>query len=193
MTFNAKHKAQAMKQQRKKRFIDSRLQGRLILLMVALEIIILATAMFYLNFRFAGLIEHDLYSIHRISQDDMLSAFAEQIGWVVFEMGILNAMMLFIAHYIWSRQISSVVQVFRNDLYHIRSLQFIELEHINKPVHELLTLLDLWYSKERKRIASLKEVVEQVNIQAHYQDNELQTVRDQINRCAHLLESKQAH
>lgn len=179
-----------MKQQRRKRFIDSRLQGRLILLMVALEIIILSTAMFYLNYRFANIIAHDLYSIHRINQADMLSAFAEQIGWVVFEMGILNAMMLFIAHYIWSRQISSVVQEFRNDLYQIRSLQFIELEHAKKPVHELLTLLDLWYSKERKRVAALKNEIEQANIKDHYLDSDLLTVRDQIYRCLHLLESQ---
>lgn len=180
-----------MKQQRRKHYIDSRLQGRLILLMVALEVIILATAMFYLDYRFASIIEHDLYAIHRISQDDMLSAFAEQIGWVVFEMGILNAMMLFTAHYIWSRQISSVIQVFRNNLYHIRSLQLIELEHANKPVHELLTLLDLWYSNERKRIAALKQEIVQINIKDHYLDSDLQTLRDQINRCLHLLGNQQ--
>jgi hypothetical protein len=178
-----------MKQQRKKIFIDSRLQGRLILLMVALEIIILAAAMFYLDYRFANLIEHDLYSIHRLNQADMLSAFAKQIGWVVFEMGILNAVMLFIAHYIWSRQISSVVQVFRNDLYQIRSLQFIELDHFKKPVHELLTLLDLWYSKERRRIAAVKQEIGQINVKDHYLDNELKTVREQINRCVRLLEN----
>lgn len=182
-----------MKQQRRKHFIDSRLQGRLILLMVALEIIILAAAMFYLDYRFAHLIEHDLYSIHRINQADMLSAFAEQIGWVVFEMVILNAMMLFIAHYIWSRQISSVVQVFRNDLYQIRSLQFIELEHVKNPVHELLTLLDRWYTNERNRIAALKQEIKQVNIEDHYQDSDLQTIRDQIIRCLHLLESQRTH
>jgi len=179
-----------MKQQRKKLFIDKGLQGRLILLMVALEIIILATAMFYLNYRFASMIEHDLYAIHRISQDDMLSAFAEQIGWVVFGMGILNALMLFLAHYIWSCQISSVVQAFRDHLNHIRSLQFIELEHDNKPVHELLTLLDQWYSNERIRIAALKQEIEQVNIKDHYQDSELKTLRDKISRCLRLLENQ---
>lgn len=182
-----------MKQQRKKLFIDKGLQGSLILLIVALEIILLATAMLYLNYRFAGIIEHDLYAIHRISQADMLSAFAEQIGWVVFAMGILNAMMLFSAHYIWSRQISSVIQVFRNNLNHISSLQLVELEDAGKPVHELLALLDLWYSNERKRIAALKQQIGGINIKEHYPDSDLKMLRDQICCCLSLLENQRTH
>jgi len=181
-----------MKQLRKKNFIDSRLQGRLIGLLVALEIAILVAAMFYLNYRFASIIEHDLYAIHRISQADMLSFFAEQIGSVVFEMIMLNAMMLFIAHYVWSRQINAVIQVFHNDLNHIHTMQFIEFSHINKPVHELLTLLNLWYSNERERIIALKKEIELFNIQDHYQANDLQKLRDQINRCILLLDTQRA-
>jgi len=180
-----------MKQQRKKLFIDRGLQGRLILLMVALEIILLAIAMFYLNYRFASIIEHDLYAIHRISQADMLSVFAEQIAWVVFTMVILNAVMLFIAHYLWSRQISSVVQIFRNDLNHIRALQLVELDDAGKPAHELLTLLNLWYSNERRRIAALKQETGRINIKDHYAESDLQTLREQISRCLHLLDNQQ--
>lgn len=182
-----------MTHQRRKIFIDNRLQGRLILVMVLLEIVILATAMYYLNHRFAAKIEHDLYAIHRSSQADMLSAFAEQTGWVVFVMGVLNAMMLFIAHFIWSKQISSVVQVFRNVLNQIRSLQFVESEHVSKQVHELLSLLDLWYSKERKRIIELKHEIEQIEIKEHYQGSELQTVQERLKHCLSLLENPPPH
>lgn len=178
-----------MKQQRRKIFIDGRLQGRLILLLVALEIIILATAMFYLNHRFAGMIEHDLYAIHRISQEDMLSAFIWQIVRVIFVMVILNALLLFIAHSIWSRQISSVVQEFRNGLFLIRSRKLVELEHTKEPRHELLGLLDSWHTKERNRIAALKQEIDQLNIQDQQQDSDLQILRDRMNRCLRLLES----
>ena len=180
-------------QKRKKYFIDSRLQGRLIMLMVALEIVMLTVAMLYLNNRFESIIEHDLYAIHRITQADILSAFIEQIGWVVFEMGILNAMMLFIAHFIWSRQLSAVVQIFHDNLYNVRSLKFVALEHVNKPVHELLTLLDLWYSNERKCIAELKQEIGQIKIQELYQNSDLQKLIDQVNRCLNMLQRKDTH
>lgn len=176
-----------MRYQRRKIFIDSRLQGRLILALVLLEIAILAVAVFYLNSRFSGIIEHDLYAIHRNSQTDLLSVFAEQIGWVVFEMVLLNAMMLFIAHYIWSQQVSSVVQAFRNSLYHIRSMQFFEPEPAGKQAHELLSLLNHWYSKEYVRIKSLKNEIRQIDISDEYQNSDLQAVRDRIKRCLHLL------
>lgn len=181
-----------MKYQRKKILIDSRLQGRLILSMVLIEILILITAMFYLNHRFSVIIEHDLYAIHRSSQHDMLSAFAELIGWVIFGMGLLNAVMLFIAHYIWSQQLSSVMHIFRNVLHQIRSLQLTPVEQGAKPVHELLILLDIWYSKERGRIKAIKQEIALIKTSAQYQDSDLQSIKNRVNHCLKLLGNPQA-
>lgn len=176
-----------MNHRRKKIFVDNRLQGRLILAMVIVEMVILAVAMFYLNYRFASIIEDNLYSIHRSSQEDMLLVFASQIGWVVFEMGVLNVMMLFTAHYFWSQQIGTVVEVFRKELSLIRSLNFSKPDHVDKPIHELLTLVELWFSSERKRVSRLKSEIQKIHLSDEYNEEELLNIKAHLHHCQELL------
>lgn len=182
-----------MTQQRKKVLIDWGVQGKLMLLMVGLEVLILILAMFYLYGRFDSIIAHDLYSIHRNNQEGLVIAFAGQIGRVAIVLLLVNTMMLFAAHYVWSSQINSVIQGFRSVMVNIGALQFIDAAPAGKPVHELLRLQNLWYRNERNRVAALKQVTAQFCIQDQYRDEDLKILRYQINRCLHLLESPGPH
>ena len=96
--------------------------------------------------------------------------------------------MLFAVHSLWSQQIRSVVQVFRHTLHRIRSRQFSAPEHIDKPAHELLSLLNHWYANEQQRIAALKREIEQLDIKDQYQQSDLQVLKEKTNRCLGLLE-----
>ena len=182
-----------MMQQRKIVLIDWGVQGKLILLMVGLEVMLLILAMIYLYGRFDSIIAHDLYSIHRNNQAGVVTAFAWQTGQVAIVLVMVNALMLFAAHYAWSRQIDSVLQVFRGVMNKIGALQFIDVAPAGKPVHELLKLQSLWYRNERNRIAAIRQVTSQFRVQEQYREADLKILRNQINRCLHLLESPGPH
>jgi hypothetical protein len=146
--------------QRRKHFIDNRLQGRLLVALVLLESMMLALAILYLYIQFKGIVEQNLYSIHPASQQALLPLFLEQLGWVVLVMSITNTLALYLAHHLWVLHIKQIIAAFRATLLRVKSLDFSSPARTVLGVeHEVLSLLNSWYSGERTRVGQLQQAI----------------------------------
>jgi hypothetical protein len=146
--------------QRRKHFIDNRLQGRLLVALVLLESMMLALAIIYLYIQFKGIVEQNLYSIHRTSQQALLPLFLEQLGWVVLVMSITNTLALYLAHHLWILHVKLIVAAFRETLLRVKSLDFASpVKNTLGVEHEVLILLNQWYRGERQRIFRLRQII----------------------------------
>lgn len=177
-----------MKNQRKKHYISRPLQGNLIIAFVALESLLLAVTMIYLYTHFNAMIEHDLYAIHRSSQTDLLIEFMKQIGISAFGLLSINALLLSVALYFWSKQIRSILISLRESLERISSLNFRAIKPVSKPAHELQAVLHKWISIEKKRIGVLKHEISGIEIKSSYSDSDLQLLRGKLRQCKRHLE-----
>ena len=149
-------------QPRKRRFIDSRLQGRMLIALVLLEVTMLLVAMIYLYQSFSSIIDANLFTIHRTAQRSLLSEFLEQMGWVLLVMSITNTLALFGAHALWAGYIRRVIQSFRWRLQRIGSLNLRAQEAPETVDHLVLEGLELWRVQEQVRLQQVQLLVEQL-------------------------------
>ncbi|MEH6471266.1 MAG: hypothetical protein V7752_08450 [Halopseudomonas sp.] len=149
-------------QQRKRVFVDSRLQGRMLVVLVLLEVTMLLIAMIYLYSSFSTIIDTNLFTIHRSTQTSLLPEFLKQMGWVVLVMSTTNTLALFAAHALWAGYIDKVILAFRLRLERIGLLNLRSLPSAETSDHSVLDGIELWRVQEQVRLQQVRLLVEQV-------------------------------
>lgn len=169
-------------------YLNHRLQGQLILAFLTLEISMVLISMVYLYLRFSSVIEDNLYTIHKGSQENILQLLLQELGWLVLVMGIINTLALLIGHRLWMRQINSVLEHFRTKLEQIDRLYLPYLTIITNPVHELSYLIETWIYGERRRVIQLNEQIMQLSQADTLSSLEREQIRAGLLRCQTLLQ-----
>lgn len=147
---------------RRRKLLDLRLQGGLLVALVLLELAMLIVGMFYLYVQFSAAIEANLFTIHRTARVALLPVFLEEMAKVVVTMGVINTLALLLANHLWVGHIRQVLSAFRARLQRIEALN-LRRAGTNEPVrHEVITLLDQWRQREGIRAQQIDALLAQL-------------------------------
>lgn len=147
--------------QRRIKYIDSRLQGRLIVALMILESVIVSVAMVYLYYDYSALFEVYLYSIHRLGNEDFFFNLMQELFVVVLVMSVFNVFMLIIASSLWVRHINAILSCFTDGLRAINQLD-LRSRQTGNVTHEVISELDEWRQRETRRYVELREHLPQI-------------------------------
>lgn len=147
---------------RRRKLLDLRLQGGLLVALVVLELAMLIVGMLYLYVQFSAAIEANLFTIHRTARVALLPVFLEEMAKVVVTMGVINTLALLLANHLWVGHIRQVLSAFRARLQRIEALN-LRRAGTNEPVrHEVITLLDQWRQREGIRAQQIDALLAQL-------------------------------
>ncbi|HEY3328172.1 MAG TPA: hypothetical protein VGK14_13540 [Novimethylophilus sp.] len=153
----------AEKQYRRKiHYIDFVLQKRLLIALVALEVILLCIAGGVLYFRLQALVDENLYHIHF---GDQPSIFYELFSESLLILGVLvavNLVALLIADRIWAHYVNGIMSCLRSLLSRTRELD-LRPDAAAPHRHKVLELALAWRETERARHLALRTLVERAD------------------------------
>jgi len=147
---------------RRRKLVDRRLQGILLVGLVALELGMLGGAMLYLYGQFSATIDANLFTVHRTAQTPLLPTFLKQLGGVVVVMGVVNTLALLLANFLWVGYIKRVIGAFRARLERISRLDLTQPVEAGEAQHEVLQLLESWRCREVIRAAQIERLLAQL-------------------------------
>ncbi len=169
-------------------FIDSGLQGRLLVALILLETSMLIAALIYLYLKFSGIIEANLYTIHLSSRTALLPLFIEEMITVILVMSVTNTIALIAAHQLWRKQVKTTTSAFVRRLRRFQALDFRQHPE-DSHAHKVLSLLYRWQKLEIGRISKLKSNINKLfKLDSAHDDR--QALRQQLHQCKQLLQLK---
>ena len=144
---------------RKKKYLSHQIQGSLLGAMVALEVLLISLAMVYLYFSFNDILEQQMFSIHRVKQDQTFNLMFIELLKTVLVLSIINCLALLLAHVLWGKYVSYIISTFYNELILIEQLDLTGTYVNNNQSHEVVNLLYQWKQVELKRCEELHQLI----------------------------------
>lgn len=140
-----------MNSRRRRLYLDGQLQGRLLLALVSFETLLFASAWLFLYRSFAG-------SLAAAGELPKASAMAAEMAWVVLVCCLVNALVLTLAHFLWTRRVRRVVAGLEQRLQRIDSLDLRPDPAWNQERchHRVIDLCDRWIEGERRRMLAVR-------------------------------------
>ncbi|MBF0153178.1 MAG: hypothetical protein HQL64_05510 [Magnetococcales bacterium] len=142
---------------RKRVYVDARIQMRMLIALLVLEIVLAAGGVVYLYFRFEAIIEESLYRIHHATQD-IFSLLSEEMGWVVLGMLLINLAGLLAADRVWIWYVKRVLGTFTTLAVKVSDLDF-SPDQVSPDQHVALDLMLAWRQKERDRARAIRTIL----------------------------------
>jgi len=143
---------------RRRVYVDSDLQGRLVVALVALEVTLLVSAVLYLHHAFGDIIDESLYVIHAADRQPLLPRLAGQLGLLMLVCALINTTALFLAHGVWARHVRKVLDDMRKRLDKVRALDLRPdpAWATERSRHRLVELTERWIESERHRMVAVR-------------------------------------
>jgi len=141
-------------------YVDSRIQGRLIAVIVTLELLLIVAGMIILNHDLHQVIEDQLFRVHPGLQEGMpvlLHHLISALGVIV----LANVALVIVIEWFWSCYVAKIVTPLK-DLFD--SVRFLDLRHKPEPVvdHDVLDKAGDWVQTERLRCAHILQLAEEL-------------------------------
>ena len=137
--------------------LHSRLQIRVMLVLVLFELLMLGIALWLLHDALRDAIEASLYSVH-LAHDRRLPMLVGVALPVFFGLSIVNLLVVLVAAQLWSHHVGRVLGAFRARLARLAALDFEAAPLAPRPQHPLLDWLELWRIREQLRLRALRDV-----------------------------------
>ena len=123
-------------------YLDSRLQMRVMLVLVLFELLMLGIALWLLHDALRDAIEASLYSVH-LAHDRRLPMVVGVALPVFFGLSIVNLLVVLVAAQLWSHHVGRVLGAFRARLARLAALDFEAAPLAPRPQHPLLDWLEV--------------------------------------------------
>ena len=148
------------KHMRKKKYLDRSLQGWMIGLMLAFQLLFLVAGLSFYYIEFTQLIEHYLYSIHGLD----IAVFSYQMkmlsGKIILIYLVSNFAFLIIFHFLWVSYITKVLAEFNHLTEKSKKLDFSsDNENSSHLVNEVAKL---WRTQQRGKWLWISEQFEKI-------------------------------
>ncbi|MEO5348095.1 MAG: hypothetical protein H7836_00365, partial [Magnetococcus sp. YQC-3] len=155
-------------ERRKSRYVDFRLQMRMLVALIVLETGGVIGALLYLYFRFSELILANMYRFHH-EAESLYSLLSAEVGGVLLLLLGGNLLAIFVADRIWVRHVSCVIREFRLLANKVADLDF---SRDSKPTvkHGVLERMLVWRTKERVRLRTFREELLTLHLHAGIND-----------------------
>lgn len=139
------------------RYIDFRLQKRLLIALVALEWLMLCVAGAVLYYRLHAIVDENLYRIHIADQPPIFHILFTESMQIVAALVAINLLALLAADRIWAHYVTSIMSSLRRLFVRSQALDF--GPDTESPLgHKVIELALAWRAKERERLATLHEL-----------------------------------
>ncbi|MBF0146609.1 MAG: hypothetical protein HQL84_16625 [Magnetococcales bacterium] len=145
------------------RYVDYKIQMRMLLALVVMELGIISVGLFYLYHRFSTLIDANLYRIHRQASSDMFTLLLYETGWVIGVSLLVNLAALFIADRLWVNYVHSILMAFGLHADQIADLDFRDQHSNHAPKHESLDMIQMWQQGERQRALAIRAAIHAID------------------------------
>lgn len=178
-----------MNSRRKRRYTDRRIQGRLLVGLIAMETSLTCAAVCWLHLRLEQVLERNLYRIHAASGDALVSSFLVELGFAVGMMLTASCVLLLLAHLIWARYVRSVLGCFRVELHRLRKLDLRAASPAGVVHHDTLDLLERWRRLEHQRFTSVRSRVAMICASAAETEPNRQAIRAALHEIRGALQA----
>lgn len=152
---------------RRRRYVDKHLQGRLALMLVLFEVLVIVLACVYLYHAFAGVLDERLYAVHPMAGDDLLRRLASELGWALLGCVVANGVLVSVLYRAWSRHTGGVFSAFGDRLDRLGALDLRDPRAVGgrQGNHRVLALFDKWLKLERQRVDGARRCLERLPIE----------------------------
>ena len=139
-------------------YIDDNIQKRLLIALVALEVLLIAGTLWILYIQMSEIVEANLYRIHIIQNQNIYPLLLKTIMMGLIGLIAVNALMLWVVSSIWTRHLDSILNQFRKLVSKVEALDFREDEPISIP-HKVVELALAWRFFNRQNMLKLRQEI----------------------------------
>lgn len=169
------------------RYVDYKIQMRLLLALLAMELTIVAAGLFYLYFRFRAIIDENIYRVHKHPTSDVFATMLNETTWVIVVSVVVNLAALLLADRIWIRYVRTIIISFGSLADRMADLNF-ENNHADvQASHESLDMMQAWHQGERQRALSIHAVIQSINLDTLNDPGSTEHIRQQLRTIHELL------
>ncbi len=172
---------------RRRHFIDTSVQGRLLIAMLVMEMLLFGGTMVWLYLDLNQVVESNMYRVHFGSQKG-LSPLLREFLYIVPLILLVNLAGLWVADRIWRRSVSRIINTLQSTLTHIGQFDLREAKHAAEVKHEVLDKADEWLAYERLRYRNIQQVSRNLPDKLDISDSgAVEQARSALERLQQLL------
>jgi len=143
---------------RRKKYIDTNIQGRLIVGLLLLEVVLFAIAMWFVYQELQLAIDNSLYRVHKPQADStpiLFNALLTTVPWIIF----VNVLLLIGLNQFWSKYIAGIIEPLRII---INRLNIMDLRSLRKDgaEHPVIEHAQSWMQQEQERCKKIRELTQ---------------------------------
>ena len=157
-THNGQNTAQGLPKRRRQHFIDATIQGRLLVALIGLELVLFTGAMIWLYLDLSEIIDGHLYRVH-YAEVGGISPFLGTLFTVIPIILLVNLLALWLADMIWRAYVRRIVNQLRRILSRISNLDLREEPEDSHVHHDVIDRACSWLENERQEFHVMKKAV----------------------------------
>lgn len=169
-----------MAERRRQYYTDQKIQGYLLVALIAIEVGLVCMLLVFLYTDINSLIEQQIYRIH----GNESGTWPQIFKLVVSSMSVflvINIVLLYFAHKVWSRYIKVNISEFSSVLDRIIQRDFTSTPVATTGRHKMMKLARQWFNKEQQRGVEINTLLE---LLSGYEDAQLtEEIRDQVKKA----------
>lgn len=172
--------------QRKRYFIDRIVQGRLVMSLIVMELLIFSTAMWFVYTDLQHLIDINLYRIHQVQLDSLpvlVKSLIHVLPWVM----LVNVFALIMVDKVWAGYIRRIVMQLDKTFSDLKKLCITQPDQ-TKGEHEVITQAKDWLSYEYQRNQEIRKLIQTLPDQLNELDGpDKESVKTTLGKIQQLL------
>jgi hypothetical protein len=142
---------------RRRHYVDRNIQGRLIVALILIEMLLFAAAMWFVYQQMQAAIDQELYRVHQVaarSSPVLLHALYQVMPWII----IVNVLVTIGIDRIWASHINLIVGKLRRLAQQVASLDL--RGRVDAPEHAVLRQASQWLEAEQLRCQQIRQWVQ---------------------------------
>ncbi|HAT50901.1 MAG: hypothetical protein HQL07_14160 [Nitrospirae bacterium] len=169
------------------RYVDYKIQMRMLLALLILELTIISLGLVYLYHRFSTLIDANIYRIHKDTSSDVFTIMLHETGWVVGVSLLVNLVALLIADRLWVNYVRSILMSFGSHADRIADLDFRDQHPNLTNKHKSLDMIQAWSRGERQRALDIRSAVGAIDLNQVNDQSSWKRIRNHLITIQKLL------
>jgi len=139
-------------------YVDEKVQKGLLVALVALEILLIAGTLWMLYLQMSEIVDANLYRIHFSEKPNIYPLLLRTALISVAGLILVNILVLWIASWVWARQVAAILKPFRELINKVEALDFREDAPMVVP-HKVVELALTWRHSKRQDLLKLREEI----------------------------------
>ncbi|MFZ5523863.1 MAG: hypothetical protein ACOY9D_07250 [Pseudomonadota bacterium] len=139
-------------------YVDEKVQKGLLIALVSFEILLIAGTLWMLYLQMSEIVDANLYRVHFSEKPDIYPLLLKTALIGVAGLAAINVLVLWVASWVWARQVASILKPFRELISKVEALDFREDAPMAIP-HKVAELALTWRHSKRQDLLKLREEI----------------------------------